>query len=170
MKNGTTTADIVIVGAGVMGASIAFHLARRQAGRIVVIDKDHVASGGNGRSSGLIRMHYSYPAEVKLALLSLRMFDQWHELTGEPTLFHKTGFVRIVHPHEMEKLKRNVEMQVSVGANVKLISGDELRKFQPDWTVDEVEWAAYEPDSGYGDGPPRWRDLEAHSREACTDI
>ena len=47
------TADIVILGAGVMGASIAFHLAKRKAGKIVVIDKDHVGRGGSGRSSAL---------------------------------------------------------------------------------------------------------------------
>ena len=50
------TADFVILGAGVMGASIAFHLARRKAGRILVLDKDHVGSGGSGRSSALIRL------------------------------------------------------------------------------------------------------------------
>jgi sarcosine oxidase, subunit beta len=160
------TADIVIVGAGVMGASVAFHLARCQAGRIVVIDKEHVASGGSGRSSALIRMHYSLPAEVKLALLSLNMFSHWRELTGEPSLFHKTGFVRIVQPNEMEKLKRNVEMQVALGANVQLISGEELRQLEPDWDVAEVERAAYEPDSGYGDGAGVANDFLARARDA----
>src|ERR1700756_5570 len=94
------TADVVILGAGVMGTSIAFHLARRKAGKIVVIDKDHVGRGGSGRSSGLIRMHYSFPAEVQLALISLRMFQNWQEVVGMPGDFHKTGFVRMVHPNE----------------------------------------------------------------------
>jgi sarcosine oxidase, subunit beta len=93
------TADIVILGAGVMGASIAFHLAQRQAGKIVVLDKDHVGRGGSGRSSALIRMHYSFPPEVQLALISLRMFQNWQEVVGQPGDFHKTGFVRIVHPN-----------------------------------------------------------------------
>jgi sarcosine oxidase subunit beta len=61
--NGSSrTADFVILGAGVMGASIAFHLARRRAGRIVVLDKDHAGSGGSSRSSALVRMHYSFRA------------------------------------------------------------------------------------------------------------
>src|SRR6478672_6244736 len=77
----TTTADIVILGAGVMGASIAFHLARRRAGKVVVIDKGHVAQGGSGRSSALVRMHYSYPLEVQLALVSLRMFENWRDVS-----------------------------------------------------------------------------------------
>ena len=146
------TADVVILGAGVMGTSIAFHLAKRKAGKIVIIDRDHVGQGGSGRSSALIRMHYSFPPEVQLALISLRMFQNWHEVAGSPGDFRKTGFVRIVHPNETERLKQNVEMQRRLGARVDLIDKHELQKLEPDWMVDDVELAAYEPDSGYGDG------------------
>jgi len=148
----TTTADIVILGAGVMGASIAFHLAQRGAGKILVIDKGHVAQGGSGRSSALVRMHYSYPPEVQLALVSLHMFEHWRDVVGEEGDFRKTGFVRIVHPGETEPLKQNVEMQRKLGVNVRLVDRLELSALEPDWAVDEVELAAYEPDSGYGDG------------------
>jgi len=164
-SNGHRTADIVIVGAGVMGASIAFHLAQRKAGRILVLDKEHVGHGGSGRSSALIRMHYSFPAEVQLALVSLRMFERWSELVGETSLFQRTGFVRIVHPNEMERLQRNVEMQGALGVNVRLISRTELRELEPDWQIDEVELAAYEPDSGYGDGAGVANDFLARARD-----
>jgi sarcosine oxidase, subunit beta len=152
-----------------MGASIAFHLAQRKAGRILIIDKDHVGRGGSGRSSALIRMHYSFPAEVQLALVSLQMFERWADLVGETTLFQKTGFVRIVHPNEMERLKLNVEMQRKLGVNVTLISGPDLQNLEPDWVVDEVELAAYEPDSGYGDGAGVANDFLARARDmgAC---
>jgi len=146
------TADIVILGAGVMGASIAFHLARRRAGKIVVLDKDHVGSGASGRSSALIRMHYTFPLEVQLALTSLHVFQNWQEIVGQPGDFRKTGFVRLVHPKETEMLKLNVEMQRKLGVKVELFDRGELRTLEPDWNVDEVELAAYEPDSGYGDG------------------
>jgi len=146
------TADVVILGAGVMGTSIAFHVAKRKAGKIVVIDKDHVGRGGSGRSSALVRMHYSFPAEVELALISLRMFQNWQEVVGAPGDFHKTGFVRIVHPNEIARLKLNVEMQRGLGATVELIDKHQLRELEPDWKVDDVELAAYEADSGYGDG------------------
>lgn len=159
------TADVVIIGAGVMGASIAFHLAKRKAGKIVVIDKDHVGRGGSGRSSALIRMHYSYPPEVQLALISLHMFEHWQEVVGEPGDFRNTGFVRIVHPHETERLKQNVEMQRKLGVNVRLITRAELRELEPDWNVDEVELAAYEPDSGYGDGAAVANDFLSRARD-----
>ena len=135
-----------------MGASIAFQLARRKAGRIVVLDKDHVGSGGSSRSSALVRMHYSFAPEVQLALVSLKMFQHWREIVGEGGEFRKTGFVRIVHPGETERLRQNVAMQCELGANVALIDRRQLQQLEPDWAVDEVELAAYEPDSGYGDG------------------
>jgi len=135
-----------------MGTSIAFQLAKRNAGKIVIIDKDHVGRGGSGRSSALVRMHYSFPAEVQMALISLNMFQNWKELVGAPGDFRKTGFVRIVHPNETARLKLNVEMQRQLGAVVELVDQHQLRELEPDWRVDDVELAAYEPDSGYGDG------------------
>ena len=159
------TADIVIIGAGVMGASIAFHLAQRQAGRIVVLDKHHVGSGGSGRSSALVRMHYSFPPEVQLALISLRMFQNWREIVGEPAEFRKTGFVRIVHPQESDRLRCNVEMQRKLGVNVELIDRQQLHALQPDWSVEDVDIAAYEPDSGYGDGAAVANDFMSRARD-----
>jgi len=159
------TADVVILGAGVMGTSIAFHLAKRKAGKIVVIDKDHVGRGGSGRSSALIRMHYTFPAEVELALISLRTFQNWQEVVGAPGDFRKTGFVRIVHPNETARLKLNVEMQRRIGATVELIDKHQLRELEPDWNVDDVEVAAYEPDSGYSDGAGAAGDFLSAARD-----
>ncbi|MGA8151617.1 MAG: FAD-binding oxidoreductase [Terriglobales bacterium] len=166
MASSTKTADIVILGAGVMGTSIAFHLAKRNAGRIMVLDKDHVGRGGSGRSSALVRMHYSYPPEVQLALISLRMFEHWQETVGEAGDFRKTGFVRIVHPNEGERLKLNVEMQRGLGVNVRLIDRHELKELEPDWCLDDVEVAAFEPDSGYGDGAGVATDFLSRARDA----
>jgi sarcosine oxidase subunit beta len=163
------TADIVILGAGVMGASIAFHLAKRRAGKIVVLDKDHVGRGGSGRSSALVRMHYSFPPEVQLALISLRMFQNWKEVVGHPGDFRKTGFVRIVHPNEEARLKLNVGMQCALGARVELIGKNDLQQLEPDWNVDDVELAAYEPDSGYGDGAGVAGDFLGAARDLGTN-
>jgi glycine/D-amino acid oxidase-like deaminating enzyme len=162
------TADVVIVGAGVMGTSIAFHLAKRNAGKILIIDKDHVGHGGSGRSSALVRMHYSFRAEVRMALISLEMFQNWKEVVGSPGDFRKTGFVRIVHPNETARLKLNVEMQRQLGAVVELIDKHQLRELEPDWQVEDVELAAYEPDSGYGDGAGVAGDFLAAARDLGT--
>lgn len=113
--NNGNSADYVILGAGIMGASIAFHLARRGGTKVVVIEKDHAGQGASGRSSALIRMHYCFPPEVQLAVKSLEIFEHWKEIVGEPTEFRKTGFVRIVPRQEVELLRANVAMQKKVG-------------------------------------------------------
>ncbi|HZD80182.1 MAG TPA: FAD-dependent oxidoreductase, partial [Actinomycetota bacterium] len=63
--------DVIIVGAGITGTSIAFHLATRSSLGVLLVDRAGVAEGGTGRSSALIRMHYTFPPEVRLALRSL---------------------------------------------------------------------------------------------------
>lgn len=164
-----STADFVIIGAGVNGTSIAFHLARRNAGRIVVLDKGMVASGGSGRSSALIRMHYSYPLEVQLAVKSLETFVNWQEVVGRPPLFRRSGFVRIVPEAEIDRLRAQVQMQRAHGANVQVVDRDQLREIAPDWNVDDVPAAAWEPDSGYGDGAVVASDFLEAAREMGAD-
>jgi glycine/D-amino acid oxidase-like deaminating enzyme len=110
-------------------------------------------------------MHYSFPPEVQLALISLHMFQNWQEIVGEPGDFRKTGFVRIVHPNESERLKQNIEMQRKLGVKVELIARQDLQELEPDWKVDDVEIAAYEPDSGYGDGAGVAGDFLGRARE-----
>ncbi len=165
MAVGSEGADICIVGAGVMGTSIAYQLAIRKAGRIVVCDQGSVGEGMSGRSSALIRMHYTFREEVQLAVLSLRMFRDWVEITGGQPVFHPAPFVRLVHPDETEKLRQNVAMQRECGAHVELIDRPTLAGMAPGWAVEEVILAAYEPDSGYGSGGQVAADLLARARE-----
>jgi len=148
----SSSADVIVLGAGVIGTSIAFHLAQRRAGRIVLLDKNVVAAGGSGRSSALIRMHYSFPPEVQLALRSLEYFRNWEEFVGRPAHFRQIGFVRIVPEPEVPRLHAQVRMQQELGVHTRVIDRQELQELEPDWSVDDVPAAAYEPDSGYGDG------------------
>lgn len=165
MNTNGKSSDFLVIGAGVMGTSIAYHLAKRRAGKIVILDKDFVGRGASGRSSALIRMHYTFPPEVQLAVKSLEMFQNWTEITGQPGDFRRTGFVQIVPPNEVDLLKANVHMQRQHGVKVELLSAAELRKLEPDWYVDDVVTAAYEPESGYGDGAAVAHDFLTSARE-----
>ncbi|MHB1526568.1 MAG: NAD(P)/FAD-dependent oxidoreductase [Candidatus Dormibacteria bacterium] len=158
-------ADICIVGAGVMGTSIAYQLATRKVGRIVICDQGSVGEGMSGRSSALIRMHYTFREEVKLAVLSLRMFRDWVQITGGQPVFHPAPFVRIVHADETGKLRQNVAMQRECGAQVELIDGSTLAEMAPGWAIEDVTVAAYEPNSGYGSGGQVAADLLTRARE-----
>ena len=158
--------DVLIVGAGVIGASTAFGLTRLTPGSVAVLDRATAGSGMSSRSSALVRMHYTFAPEVDLAVRSDAMFASWTELTGRPAVVRRTGFVRIVAPDESALLAANVAMQREHGVNAELVDSDELSKIAPGLRTDDVASAAWEPDGGYGDGAIVAGDLLAAAREA----
>ena len=81
----SNSADVIIIGAGVHGASLAFHLAQRGV-QTLVLDKAYMASGASGRSSGLVRMHYDLEPESRLAWASFAYFSNWSEKRFRDTL------------------------------------------------------------------------------------
>src|SRR5881227_2457691 len=116
------TADVVIVGAGVNGASLAFHLAQAGVRKIIVLEKQVAASGATGLSSGLVRMHYVNEIEARLALSSYTYFRNWADIIGGECGFIETGFIRTVAPRNNEKLRANVAMLHRIGVETRLIS------------------------------------------------
>jgi glycine/D-amino acid oxidase-like deaminating enzyme len=157
---------VLVVGAGVIGAATAFHLTRLRAGSVTVLDRAAVGSGMSSRSSALVRMHYTFPPEVDLAVRSDAMFDAWTELTGRPAFVRRTGFVRIVAKSETARLRENVAMQRTRGANAEVIDAVELARLAPGLRADDLECAAWEPHGGYGDGAIVAGDLLAAARDA----
>src|SRR5256885_621030 len=90
------TADVVVVGGGVIGTSIAFALASAGVKRVTLLEKGALASGASGRSSALIRMHYVNEEDARLAWASFPVFRDWRERMGGPPVFTQTGFVAVV--------------------------------------------------------------------------
>lgn len=159
------SADVIVIGAGVIGAATAFQLSLAGAGEVLVLDRATAGAGMSCRSSALIRMHYTFAPEVELAVRSDAMFDAWRQLTGRPGCVRRTGFVRIVRPGEEAALRANVAMQRALGARAELIDAAGLKEVAPGLRTDDIEWAAWEPDGGYGDGAVVAGDLLAAARE-----
>ena len=144
------TAEVVVIGGGVNGTSIAYALASRGV-KVLLVEKGALASGASGRSSALVRMHYTNEWDARLAWASFPVFEHWGELMGGPPVFTRTGFVNVVAPPYAENLRRNVEMLRSIGVNTTALTAAELKALQPCANVEDIGGAAYEPDSGYAD-------------------
>jgi sarcosine oxidase subunit beta len=142
------TADVVVIGGGVNGASIAYALASRGVS-CALVEKGALASGASGRSSALVRMHYTNEWDARLAWASYPVFRDWAELMGGPPVFTRTGFVTVVGPAYAEHLRKNVDMLRGIGVDTRAITPTELRELQPFANVEDIGAAAYEPDSGY---------------------
>src|SRR5512139_823292 len=119
------TADVIIIGGGVQGASLAFHLARRGV-KATVLEKQFVGAGATGRSSGLVRMHYDTEVEARLAWASFQYFRNWKELVGGECGFTRTGFIQIVSPELQEMLKANVAMHQRIGIPALVVTTEDV--------------------------------------------
>jgi sarcosine oxidase subunit beta len=146
----SNTADVIIIGAGVHGASLAFHLTRREV-KPIVLEKNFVAAGATGRSSGLVRMHYDVRQDSELAWVSFGYFKNWGEVVGGESGFTRTGFVQIVAWEHEAALQMNTAMHQDIGIPTILISAGDVKRLAPSFLTDDFDLAAYEPESGYAD-------------------
>jgi sarcosine oxidase subunit beta len=144
-------ADAIVVGAGVVGASVAFHLAERGVDTLV-LDRQGPAAGSTARSGALIRAHYPTSLEADLAWESLAdYFELWGERVGGGCGFTRTGFAYLVGKENVEALVHNVASLRGVGVETELVGPDELGEIDPALRTVGVALAAYEPRGGYAD-------------------
>ena len=147
-----SSVDVVVVGGGVVGTSVAFHLASHRAGRVVLCERRFLAAGATGKSGALVRMHYANEPEARLAAASLPYFQHWSDIVGAGSAgFVNTGMLRFVTAANETKLRANVAMLRRVGVNTAAIGPDDVRALVPSWRTDDIVAAAYEPDSGMAD-------------------
>ncbi len=130
-----TTADIVIIGGGVMGASAAFHLAQggMAAQKIVLLEKENFfGQGATGRCAGGVRYQFSTEINIKLSLKSLPMIERFKDEIGQDVSYKQCGYLLIAtNENEAKVFKRNVQLQNKLGVPTQLLSGDEVRARLP---------------------------------------
>lgn len=147
MKN---TADVIIIGGGIHGTSLAFHLGQRGL-KSLVLEKKTLGAGATGRSSGLVRMHYDLEPESRLAWASFQYFRNWAERVGGDCGFTRTGFIQLVPEKDEAALRSNVVMHQRIGIPSLLIDSADVKRLAPCFKTDNFNVAAYEPESGYAD-------------------
>ena len=145
------TADVIIVGAGVQGASLAFHLARRGT-RVLVLERESVAAGATGRSSGFVRMHYDLETDARLAWASFPYFQAWQDVVGAGDCgFVRTGFLQIMPAALADAVRANVAMQQRIGIETRTVEPEDIADLVPGAVTQDIGIGAYEPASGYAD-------------------
>ena len=145
------TADVVIVGGGVMGCSILYNLVVRGLRGAVLFEKESLASGSTSRSQAILRMHYSNEVTARMAWQSLDVFRDFEGMVGSPSGFVETGYFLIAEDEQREALEANVAMQKGVGIETDVVSPREAELLAPVLAMRGDEAVAYEPRSGYAD-------------------
>lgn len=144
------TYDAIIIGGGINGCTTALDLAQRGL-RVAVLEKDNIGDGPTGRSSAVIRQHYSNPLTARMAKYSLEIFENFAERVGGECGFRQTGFVALVSAENSAGLEANVRMQQGVGIRTELLSVASLREIMPGLQTADLMAAAWEAEGGYAD-------------------
>ena len=146
------SAEVVIIGGGIQGASTAYHLARRGLTDVVLLEKDTLASGCSGRTGGVIRQHYSTPLVVEIARQARDFFATFDREVGGHSGFIRNGLVLMVGEKDREALLANVALGAGCGVPTRLVEEKEARDLVPGLNTEGGAAFAYEENAGYGDG------------------
>lgn len=142
--------DVLIVGGGIIGASIAYHLTYAGIGRVTLCEQDRFpGAGATAKSGGLIRMHHTNPWQARLAWQSYPVYAEWADVIGGDCGFRSIGFVMVVGPEHRRALELNVQALREIGIPTRTLQPEELAELQPHYRTEGVGAAAYEPFSGY---------------------
>jgi len=146
----TETFDVVVAGAGILGAATAYHL-RRGGAKVLLLEKAQPAAGGTGKSAAIVRQHYSNPVLIRMARDSVGMFAAMPEELGRSGGYEACGWCFLIPPDMLEGAKKNLALQAELGVDSHLMTPDEARAFIPDLNADGVAAVAWEPRGGYAD-------------------
>ena len=125
-----STSDVVVIGGGIIGFSVAFYLAKAKYGSIILIEKEPVpGAGATSKAAGGIRAQFATKDNVQMSMLSEKLFANFKEETGSEALFDQVGYMFLLRDdEEVTSFKQNVEMQRALGLKVDILKPDEIAR------------------------------------------
>lgn len=145
----TQTADVVIIGGGIMGTSIALHLAEQGVDRVVLLEKSFLGAGSSGKSGAILRQHYSHETTIRMARKSLKFYASFQERYERDIGFRQPGMLFIANESERESLERNVEVQRLHSVEAEIHDAEGLREIEPRAQFEDDALGVWEPEAAY---------------------
>ena len=165
------TADVIVVGAGIMGASTAYHLARLGVRRVTVLERDTVCSGSTALASGGIRHQYANRVGIELTTHSIVTYERFKEEFGVDPNFRQHGYLILIGTEEeLAVARRSVALQKSLGVDVELLDPAATKRLWPYLNTDDLLGATYSPRDGYADPYLCATAIAARARELGVTI
>jgi len=148
-----STADIVVIGGGVMGASTAYHLAAAGAGKVILLEKEtYFGQGATGRCAGGVRYQFATEINVQLSIASLAMLENFEQDTGQDPLYRKCGYLFVLTQEAgVAKFKSNVAMQNQLGVHTQWLNAEEVQARLPMMRFEDALAGTFHPDDGLAD-------------------
>ncbi|MGH3829720.1 MAG: NAD(P)/FAD-dependent oxidoreductase [Pseudonocardiaceae bacterium] len=167
----TATADIVVIGAGIVGASIAQQLTRHDGGSVVICEQ-YWAGGqtATAQSGGMLRLHHTAECDIELAARSLPTYQRFGQAVGGYCGYMPSGFALLVGAEQVDAMSRNVDKARFLGCKIELLEPSQLTRLYPGLCLHGVAAAAYEPHGGYGNPAATTRDLLLAARSGGATV
>ncbi|MBI5183123.1 MAG: FAD-binding oxidoreductase [Nitrospinae bacterium] len=145
--------DVVIIGGGIIGISIAYHLAKSGCSNVVVLEKeDLIGAGSTSKGAGGIRQQFSTEINIRLSMESVKIFERFADEMGCEEVFYQNGYLFLLSTEEeMKSFKKNVELQRDLGLEVDILSPDEMRAMIPFINTEDILGVTFCRSDGYAD-------------------
>ncbi len=148
------TAEVVIVGGGIVGASVAYHLTQAGCHNVLIIEREtHQGKGSTGKSMGGVRAQFSTPVNIRMSLYSIPFYASFDERLGHPAGYRPQGYLFCAtNEAQMNYLRTNFEKQVELGLKgVRLVAADEIRSLYPQLWADDIIGGSFCETDGFVD-------------------
>jgi len=147
------TADIVIIGGGVMGSSCAYHLAKAGVRDVVLLEKDvYFGQGATGRCAGGVRYQFATEINIRLSIASLAMLEDFRDETGVDPAYRQCGYLFVLtRPEDVKAFERNVDLQRRLGVQTEWLSGDDVRSRLPHMRFEDALAGTFHAKDGLAD-------------------
>jgi sarcosine oxidase subunit beta len=164
-------ADVVIVGGGIVGSSIAFHLAEAGVTRVTVLERGRLAEGSTSRATGGVRQQFSSPVHVELARESARFYESFEARVGAPLDFRQVGYLFVAEtPAVRDALVRGAEVQRGLGVPVEVLDAAGVSRLQPPIRVGDATAGTFCPEDGLASPPDACLGFVAAARRAGVAV
>jgi sarcosine oxidase subunit beta len=149
----TKTADVVIVGGGIIGLAAAFELSLNNYGKIVVLEKEmFLGTGATAKCAGGVRAQFTTKVNIEMSMLSENILVNFKDITGFPVVFDQNGYMFLLSSQEeLDIFEKAVRLQQSLGLEVELIDPDEIKKIAPPLKTDDIIKATFCGSDGIAD-------------------
>src|SRR5215813_14629416 len=150
----TETADVVIIGSGIVGSSVAYHLAQQGCTNVLVVEREaHQGKGSTGKSMGGVRAQFTTPVNIQMSLYSINFFSQFDEVVGHPADYRAHGYLFCAtNQKHLEYLTANRERQMALGLkNVEFVTRDDILQMVPQLEARDILGGTFCPTDGFVD-------------------
>ncbi|MGW0945530.1 NAD(P)/FAD-dependent oxidoreductase [Streptomyces sp. NPDC002623] len=145
-----THASVVVIGGGVMGTSIAYHLAAAGVRDVLLVERDELAAGSTSKAAGGVRAQFSDELNIQLGARSLEAFGRFEEEIGYDIGLHRVGYLFLLStPQEVASFEAGVRLQNALGVPSRMIDPAEAQRLSPLIRTDGLLAAAFSPDDGH---------------------